>query len=418
MIKNLVVFFIFLLTPVLALADWAETPVAINSNVSSTDPHLCSGKRIVAYSTSIFTLAAEGTGGNSVIYRSTNGGSSWTSLEDYTASGSGSLVVDSDGTIYYFFKSGSSIYMARFEYDASPPSSATAIDTGLSASGLAAYDVVWAGIDEDEYLYVTYSQSSSIYVIVSSDGGDNWGTPVELSSGLSSLEWYYGAIEATDDNTMVVSYTNLSADGSGYQQIYMSYSTDHGASWTRRTVSTGSSVYNPVILPISGDEIWMFAQKRTGSDGLAINKSTDLGQNWDGWSIVEDGWYADPGAALLSNGDVFVIFRDGTSSGSDHREKAVLWDDSESSWSTVKDYSQSPYSYERPATRSAAFFQTFHNGGSDLFWTWMQYDNSGANRDTYFDSNPDLSLMEVSSGGGVSVISVGGSGSVSFGGAN
>ena len=383
---------LIIIIPSLAIADWSETPVTINSNGNSTDYHYCSGKRIVAYGSTVIVVAAEGSQIEN-LYRSTNSGSTWAQLEDYSGF-SGSLVIDSDGTVYYFFKDSNTLYMSRFAYDGTPPTTATTLESGLASTSLAMYDVVFAGIDQSENLYVTYSDGNASYVVVSTDGGDTWGTPSNLTSGLSESGYYYAYVDVTDDDTVVIVHSHRTNNGTGDRDIHFSFSENQGSSWTRRDVSDNTLTQNCVLVPISGDEVWLFCQQQDTLTGLVYNTTDDLGQTWGGWTSIDSGYYADPGAARLSNGDIFVAYRDGTGGGSGHREKAALYDLSETSWSTVKDYSQAPYSYERPGTRSAVFFQTWHNGGSNLMWSWLQDQNSGANRNTIFDSNPDLSLMQ------------------------
>ncbi len=370
-----------------------EGPIAINPTVSTVDPHYnSSGKRSVRIGNTRLALAHTSTS-NEAIYRSTDG-VNWSMLRSFTIVHSGSLITGPDNYVYYFYYNSDNIYMSKFLYDGSPPAGTSiASDPGLSNAyddqGNGTYYSVNATVDEDGHLYVAYPGDNALFVSHSDDGGSSWDAKVNVASGLATRIWYYPWMVVTWNNSLVIVFNEFGV-GSAPNYKYSAYSTDRGQNWTRNQIGGTEFVQNICLLATGDNEVYLMGQSIGGpGTGLVWNHTDNRGASWDGWSLVDGTCgYADPGAALAANGDIWVAYRDkdvdGGTCGNQSREKVIIYDGA--SWST-HDFYTDALGYERTGTRSAMRYQTFHSYGGDMEWVWMQYINSGSNRPIYYDAD-------------------------------
>lgn len=399
-----------------AYAGWRDqVPASINAEASpgAVDPHSNSGgRRIVRIGDTIIALCAD-LGGEKT-YRSTDNGATWHEID--TNNGySGALVTGPDSRVYHFIRYGDYLSMIRFQYQGTPEMPRTVYQSAaLAETDTGVYRAVNATVDADGVLYVAahWGNPDQVYLFSSSNQGESWAGPYQISAGIGP--WYYAHLEVTPANRLVAVYDSF---GGEQHSIYFATSTGNGASWNRRLIST-EFTFNPSLLTVSDDFLLVFAQSMEESHkGMVVNTSTDGGESWSGWRLVDPTCgYADPSPGLGADGrTVYVAYRssNGTgitagSCGDQCRSRLAMSPDQGQTWQFVDDH----YSAERTGTRSQIRYQTWWNYGGPLEWIWMQYEESGAQRYTYYDVNADESIYNRQGGPTApdSAVSSGGSG--------
>lgn len=380
-----------------AFAGWSDhSPVPVNStqNPGVVDPHTNSGgRRVVRISGTTIVIAPHRS--RERTYRSTDNGTSWTEI-DTDGWSSGCLITGPQEMVYHFYSFDDHIYMVRFKYDETPPAPVSIYThPDLSETVTGAYHAVNAIVDANGVLYVAthWGSPDRLYLLRSSDSGDSWTGPYEISSG--SDPWYYPHLEVTSDNILVCTYANFRQPN---RQIWFAKSTDLGKSWERVLVSDDETL-NPSILTIGAQIIFVFAQSyEPAHTGLVFKFSNNSGNTWrGGWSLIDPTCgYADPSPGLGSDGQtIYVAYRSsngtGVTSGScgdQSRSRLVMSPDLGQTWQFVDNY----YNAERTGTRSQIRYQTWWNYGGPLEWIWMQYEDGGTNRPIYYDINVDVDI--------------------------
>jgi len=393
--KTIVVLLLFCTT---CFAGWNETEVNVNTNYASTDAHhMSGGQRLVRIGDTRIIVAAEANA-TEHLYRSTDG-INWASIGTYS-SFSGSLIAGPENYVYYFYYSNDRIYMVKFLYDGNPGNGVEILhDSTISDSynALVMYYSVGATIDRDGRLYVFYPDYQSLFVTRSNDGGTNWETPVELTSGLSAHNYYYPQANVDENNVVCVVFSHRD---DSVRSIYFSTSIN-GANWSRTLVSNTYLRQNTVLALTGNSNVYLFAQQADSrGSGLIANYSSNLGANWNGWVLLDETCgYADPGVAVLEDKTMVIAYRDddpavpGGSCGDQSRETVATYNGT--TFAIVKNYLSSE-GYERVATRSNVRGQSqlWHNYGGTLEWSWVQYDSSGSEKNTVYDFNRDLNILQ------------------------
>jgi len=411
----------FVLFPALALADWTPNPAYIDAESNASNGHYNSGgRRIVRIDNT--TLALVVNGSSDLIYRSTNNGSSWTQI-DSEYGYSGCLISGPDNYVYHFSRYGGNVRMVKFLYDGTPPAP-TNIYTGLNASNHGAYTMLNATVNEDGDLFVFYHHDATgadgydgLYLLRSTDGGDTWSSPITVRAGETDDSWGYVHSDVTPNGDIVIVYSEW---GSATSQFGIS--TDNGDTWSHTAIASGS-IYNPAILPVGDSDLYVVAQSDP-DNGLVFKKSTDSGANWpSGWTSIQANHangYADPSPALGDDGTIYVAFRGSdtyTALSDDLREYIAMSTDGGDTWS----FPDNHLTGGRVGTRSTLRYQTWHNYGGLLEWTWLEEDGVG-DYPTMYDINTDVTIMQqlpTSVGGGVRFgsggsLQIGGSGALLF----
>lgn len=378
-----------------SIADWTNPPVSINSSPGAVDIHYNSGiRRIVRIGSTVISLAPQASGSD-YTYRSTDNGSSWSQI-DTDGSFSGCLITGPNNYVYHFYVSGSSIYMVRFLYDAIPGTPVSIYtNSAVSNSNTAEYRSVNATIDGNGYLYVVahWGNPDNLYLLRSTDNGTTWSSPIQVSSGTGS--WYYPHIEATSSNDLLVTYRLFSPPTEGV----FGRSTDHGTTWTLTNFGS-NDVNNLSVLPITSSKYFIFAQRSTPSPiGLVYKVSNDSGTTWSAWTLIEGtlgAGYADPTAALGSDGTIYVTYRNDANTGAlQWRNHLARSTDGGITWEVVYDYDEAT---DRTGARNSLRYQTWYNYSGPLDWSWMQYTSSGTQRPIYFNTNSDVAIQTLGVG--------------------
>ena len=381
-----------------AHAGWRDQqPLPINAEATPgpVNPHANSGgRRIVRIGNTIIALCADQSGEKT--YRSTDNGRTWQEI-DSNSGFSGSLITGPDSQVYHFIIYADRLSMIRFAAQGAPEAPRTVYqDAALSETATGEYRAVNAIVDADGTLYVAahWGNPDQVYLFASSNQGDSWAGPYQVSSG-SGGPWYYAHLEVTPANRLVCVYDSFGGD---QHSIYFATSANSGATWTRRLIST-ELTFNPSLLTVTDDLLFVFAQSMVdGHTGLVMNASSDGGDTWSGWRLVDPTCvYSDPSPGLGADGrTIYVAYRssNGTgittgSCGDRCRSRLAMSPDLGQTWQFVDDN----YNAERTGTRSQIRYQTWWNYGGPLEWIWLQYEDGGAQGYTYYDVNSDVTIM-------------------------
>jgi hypothetical protein len=369
-------------------------PINGQATPGPVDPHANSGgRRIVRIGQTIIALCADQSGEKT--YRSTDNGATWDEIDSNTGF-SGSLATGPDSTVYHFSVYGDRLSMIRFHYQGTPEAPQVVYqNSSLAETATGLYRAVNATVDADGALYVAahWGNPDQVYVFASSNQGDTWSGPHQISTG--DGPWYYTHLEVTPANRLICVYDSF---GGEQHSIYFATSTGNGAAWTRRLIST-EHTFNPSLLAVTDDVLFVFAQSmETNHTGLVVNASSDGGQTWNGWALIDPTCgYADPSPALGSDGrSIYVAYRSSNGTGATAgscgdrcRSRLAMSPDQGQTWQFVDDH----YDAERTGTRSQTRYQTWWNYGGPLEWIWMQYETGGAQHLTYYDVNSNANIF-------------------------
>lgn len=391
---------LFILLPVCALADYS-TPAAVSTSYSSDNDHYVrGGSRVVAINGTVICTVVDGA--SERLFRSVDR-INWTEI-DYNASVySSALVTGKDNYVYYFFRSGTTIRMVKFLYNAESIPSPVTIhsDANLANSSTGVYRSVNATVDSTGRLFVFthYGTGDSVYCLVSEAGGDSWNEYIVAAPSGSESALYGMEATVLSDDTVCITW-----DGWSTSPCYFSKSTDHGVNWTA-AATISSDMANPSIIADRNDYLYIFGQTSGTLDGVIFVKSINKGNDWSAESRVEvTTGYGDPEAAIASNGDIYVLFRSTTgvgdcvgdcaSVGDFYRQKMAYTTEASggASWTSA-------WSYPNPALRVGVKghlrYQPFFNYGGQIDLLWLQYTSENPDvRRTYFVTNPDITLYQ------------------------
>jgi hypothetical protein len=383
-------------------AAWTDNPVPVNGNATDPNEHHNSGhKRIARINNVTFVLTPDGSS-EEAIWKSSNNGRSWERFGVSSSSAySGSLISGANETIYHFYREGRIIYMRKFRYNETVFPSRETVYSAPAEGTHGAYNMLTAIVDGNGNLYVathwdTGGGQDSLFIFRSSDEGETWQGPYTIASGDGDHSYGFVSLEVNIDNIIVAAYSEWGSESS-----YFAKSDDPGQIWKTQDVTTGEPgvIYNPHILPVGSNNIFIFAQRDgSASRGLVFKRSTNLGASWGAWTLIDPTCgYADPGAGLGSDtSTIYVAFRSsngtGVTSGTcgdQSRSRLAVSRNLGQSWSFPDDN----YDAARTGTRNNVRYQTWFNYGGPLEWIWMQYaDSSGASRPIYYDVNLDESI--------------------------
>lgn len=375
------------------LADWNASPIAVNAsdNPGTWNVHYIAGFRKIARIGNTVVLVCPYSSGER-LYRSTNNGASWTQIDD-NLTRTGCIISGADSTFYYFFHISSTIYMVKFYKDNSPPTP-TAIysNSAVSTTATGTYRCMSAAVDSTGKIYVAahWGSSDQIYVLSSTNGGENWYGPYQVS--VSGTTWSMPAIEVTPNNLLIAVYQN-------YSNSYPTFakSSDGGLNWTRTQIVAALRA-NPTPLCL-GDSIYVFAQN--GTNATVWHVSADEGATWSSAGVVNTTCgYGDPTAALGSDKTIYVAFRSSDGSGlppSTCGNMSKFRLAQSTNYGSTWTYPDDGYDLaERCCERSHIRYQTWFNYGGPLEWMWGQYTLSGTQYVIYYDINTDVTIFQQS----------------------
>jgi hypothetical protein len=210
-------------------------------------------------------------GGGGTLYRSTDGGASWSPLPafafrsvydiEYTASGA--IFVASDSGVW----SGSADAETWVQHDLGIGPNQQVLDVALDPANPA---VVWAGIADA-------TGTQPVNLVRSGDGGTTWSdvTPPHAAPMSGSAI----AIDPTDSDIVVAVFAGWAGGGEAWVSI------DGGANWTDRS---GGLPGRPLrAAHHDGTRLLVGGGQLFGSQHVGLFASTDLGANW---TRLDSGW--------------------------------------------------------------------------------------------------------------------------------
>jgi hypothetical protein len=395
------------------MADWTDVAVPIQVTTAAKESHNDRGlHRIVRVSG---TTIALGDGVNNVpyhegVYRSTDNGAHWSQILDLNYATRGAIVTGSGEMVYVFWMSvevNPGIYLSKFHYDATPPAPAR-IYTGYVTSVGGEYQTISPAVDANGNIYVVCHFAPSageydrIWLLKSTDGGNTWSTP-SVVDYLDGTSWTYPSLVVDHAGNLVVCYAEhaaayLGGRADADKRIYFRKSTDGGVTWGSRIRVDNPAgpfgVYNPCMIEDQSNNLYIFAQRAQA--GLVMAKSTDGGATWPGgFSVkVSTGDYADPSAAVGSDGTLYVTIRKDNECGAG----ALSWrncmyqsTNGGVGWTQVAVYC----GQSRVGPSGSVRYANWWNYGGPLEWCWEQYLSSNDNiRPVYYNINTDVSIWD------------------------
>lgn len=399
-VKRVVLAFLVVLLPTWAMA----APVEINPSTTTSNVHDDSGnRRIVRVGTTLIALVP--ISGYDVTKRSTDGGATWSTIDTSNAL-RGCLVLGPDDYVYHFYHNPASdnVRMVKYLYNAGSTPSPVAIYSHADISLVTADRDTGATIDENGKLYVFahWGSPDVLRCLTSDDEGTTWAGPYTVKSD-ASISYYYNRPEVSADGDLVVVFAENTTG-----KIWFGISADEGVNWTLTDISDqespAKSVANPDILTVGDDTLYVFCQASGDdtnfADGLVFKKSTNSGTTWSDFENISGvhglSGYADPSSALGDDGKIYVSYRSDLVSPYDWKLHVSESDDDGATWSETYNYDAAPY---RMGARSHLRYQTWHNGGGQLDFTWMQYSDAvGTYKTIYFDTDASITIEETTSG--------------------
>lgn len=210
-------------------------------------------------------------GGGGTLYRSTDGGASWSALPafafrsvfDIEYAASGAIFVASDSGVW----SGSADAETWVQHDLGIGPNQQVLDVALDPSDPA---VIWAGVADA-------TGTQPVNVVRSGDGGASWSdaTPPHAAPMSGSAI----AVDPTDSDVVVALFAGWAGGGEAW------VSTDGGASWTDRSAGLPGNPLRAVHL--DSTRLLVGGGQLFGSQHVGLYESTDLGANW---TRLDSGW--------------------------------------------------------------------------------------------------------------------------------
>ncbi|MGH7598227.1 MAG: fibronectin type III domain-containing protein [bacterium] len=241
------------------------------------------------------------------VWRSTDGGSSWTPMNDQLPSLSVSCVVvhpTNSNIIYigtgdHFGYAGDGVGVLK-----SIDGGATWTQTGLSWQLSAAMSIYEMVIDPGNPEVLVAATSDGIYR--TSDGGSTWTQQLNLASGRNT---YDIVINPTNSNILFAALYSYNSSNNG---VYKS--SDNGVTWTKLTSglpldATTTGRISLSISPSNPNVVYAGFSKASDSALLGIYRTSDGGNNWTLQSTSPNhygsqGWYNNVIAVDPANPDI------------------------------------------------------------------------------------------------------------------
>ena len=169
------------------------------------------------------------------------------------------------------------------------------------------------------------------WVQISSDDGVTWGPKQPVGFQVIDAGVFPSGLAWVDDGT---------PDGKmlavGYRGgVYISTSTDAGATWTVQPKLTNDGTYSEaaIVQAANSDLLFLVRHEPAGEVPRFVQwRSTDLGVTWVSEGIVVNGGKSTPLAALMPDGAILLPYRDATRNSS-HSYAVTL--DHGATWATT-----------------------------------------------------------------------------------
>ena len=207
------------------------------------------------------------------------------------------LVVGSDGQVHLYFLSNNKFYYTT----SSAPGSFFTEPVQIAAAALSGS----IAVDGANNVLFAYAAADGAYFTKKVAGSTAWSKPVKLGTDVTTEG--HVSIDAIDANNLYASHTSVS----GFLRVYKS--TNGGASWTSKTVSTattGYTYYGTSLVVNKSTKVVNVAAKidttTTGIEQNEVYRSAD-GATWSTKLTVTSGGH--PSLALDSAGKLLHMHR-------------------------------------------------------------------------------------------------------------
>jgi hypothetical protein len=191
-----------------------------------------------------------------------------------------------------------------------------------------------------------------IYVQRSTDNGDSWEDPVNLSS--NSGNSFRSEILVSGSNVYVV-WVQESSDGTK-SDVYFRGSTNDGVSWGAKIKlsSTGTSVDSSPLVGASGSNVYV-AWDDSGTGDVYIRRSANNGGTWSSiFNLSNNPGISDSQDLSVSGSNVYVAWAQANSGGSATDVFVRTSNDDGASWGSKKKLSSSGKAIEPTVASSGS----------------------------------------------------------------
>ena len=270
-----------------------------------------------------------------ILQISSDHGQTWAQPEVIYPAGSTAYQVDAQ--IAVDPSDGQTVYASWLQNNKSDILVAKSTDFGATWSFIVA-DHTNAGTDKPilavrgQDVYVSYNHSQTAYVAASHDGGSSF-TEAKINHN-AKLGWSLGSGgTVTPDGNAYFSWEGYENNGQakGKVNLYISSSTDAGATWSTQVMDVSSSppdcsafdcgwAYLGAAITMTSDAggnlyaLWNAGSSPRGPERIYFSKSADGGVTWSGKQEVSTApagtHHAFPSIAATASGDVRVAWMD------------------------------------------------------------------------------------------------------------
>ncbi len=232
---------------------------------------------------------------------------------------------------------GETVYASFMQNNKSDIIVAKSTDFGVTWSFVTS-DATNAGTDKPilavrgQDVYVVYTHAQTTFAAYSHDSGASF-TEVKVSKG-GKLGWALaGGGTVTPNGDVYFSWAGYEGNGgaSGNVNLYVSKSTNGGATWTSKVIDISSSppqcpeflcgwAYLGAQMVMASDDngtlylLWNAGSSPTGPERVYFSKSTNAGNTWSAKADISTAaagtHHAFPAIAAVGNGDVRISWMD------------------------------------------------------------------------------------------------------------
>lgn len=317
--------------------------------------------------------------GDIMFRRSENGGINWgNKITIYTGFDYGAnypVVAASEGNVYiaYYRNTGgnSQVFLVRSTNNGQTFGNEIQVTNAIRGAQVpqivASGDTVVVAYEDRDLDY-----KYQVFVTISTNAGQTWSTPVNLSNTTSGARWCNIAMK---NNSLFVLWNNQTGTSYDHLDLFFTKSENFGLSWTTPENISNNQAYNARLkTKVIDNSIYVVVSSKVDplQTDIILYSSHNLGNDWQpsvnlsnntGESARPDIWLEQntPG-----NHRIYIVWSDDTYSGNDKGYLKYSLDHGYS-WSQMMQFSQD--------TEDASWPQIvgFHEGSADkLFLAWYR----------------------------------------------
>lgn len=399
---------------------------AQTATVTVKGPHTDQGARRLSRIQGV-TIALADNGAspsNCEVYRTTDDGANWTLIGTVSRAARATIVSLPYNYFMMFWVDYTAgitpgIYAKKWLYtDISLPVTTTIYSGAVvSVSSPGGYQQICASVNSQGVIHLAthYKVGASAYDSMvyfrSGDHGDTWSAPVTVcDKGWSLLGTSIMVDHADTVHLCFSDHMELfGGPPAANARAYHMSSSDDGITWSSTTQMSSTEWFsNLCIFESKKDTLIVLGQKPSPSGGMVCSRSADSGATWG--SLIQittnsDG-YADPSGAVDSDGYVYAACRN-TGTGADGAMHNMVYRsiDDGLTWSRIFEYQPTDPPLDlmdgldaRVEPANSMRYQTWHNYGGPLEWSWGQSPNTTASIGPVYHSNDlSVSVLDISS---------------------